>query len=307
MTNEITLYKKYRPDSFDFVVGNKDTVEYLQTVCEDEKVPHCILLSGPSGCGKTTLGRIIKDRLGCGKLDFAEINTADFRGVESAREIIKQSHYPPADGPSRVYIIDECHQLTKDAQNALLKVLEDTPDYLYFILCTTDPNKLLPTIISRSIQLKVQPLTEKEMRFLLMTIIKREKKKIAKGLIAQIHRDSFGRPREAINILDQVLPLPLDKQKKAALRIAEEFSESIELCRVLISGQGGWKKVSNILKGLKDSEPESIRRHVLGYAQSVLLNGGKQEAAVVIEEFWEPFYDVGFAGLVFACYSVMKG
>jgi len=108
-----------------------------------------------------------------------------------------------------------------------------------------------------------------------------------------------------LQILDQVLRVDPEQRLAVAKRSAEEQSESIELCRALIAGDG-WKKVSGILNGLKDQELEGIRRHVLGYAQAVLLKAENNRAALVLEEFLEPFFNTGFAGLVYACYSVTK-
>jgi DNA polymerase III gamma/tau subunit len=201
--------------------------------------------------------------------------------------------------------VHNCHKMTNDAQNALLKILEDTPQHVYFILCTTDPQKLIPTIKGRCSTFQVKPLMDSQMFHLLRSIVKAEEKNMEKPVYEQIILDAQGHARNALQVLDQVLRVDTDKRLEMARRSAEEMSQSIELCRALIGGSN-WKKVADILKGLKDQEAEGIRRHVLGYAQSVLLNGTNDQAAAVIEAFLEPLYDVGFSGLVYGCYSVMK-
>ena len=136
------LYKKHRPKTLARVVGNKSTVEALRSMLEARTLPHTLLFHGPSGTGKTTLARIVKNELGCLPTDFHEHNSSDFRGIDFIRELRSKVNLAAA-GPCRVWIIDECHQLTRDAQNAALKILEDTPSHVYFFLCTTDPQKLI--------------------------------------------------------------------------------------------------------------------------------------------------------------------
>ena len=201
--------------------------------------------------------------------------------------------------------VHNCHKLTNDAQNALLKILEDTPPHVYFILCTTDPHKLLKTIQGRCSQFTVKPLNERQMFKLLRSVVKAEGQDIPKVIYEQITQDSFGHPRNALQILDQVLRVDPEQRLAVAKRSAEEQSESIELCRALIAGDG-WKKVSGILNGLKDQEPEGVRRHVMGYAQAVLLKVESNRAALVLEEFREPFFNGGFSLLVLACYIIVK-
>ena len=308
--NKDVLYLKYRPKTLDEVVGNEDVVEILKNQLSGKcATARSILLHGPTGCGKTTLARIIATELGTKGSDLKEIDSADFRGIDTIRDIRKQSVYKPLESPCRVWILDECHKMSNDAQSALLKALEDTPKHIYYILCTTDPQKLLPTIRGRCSQLQVNPLTEKQMKMLLRRVVKAENESISKQVYDQITQDSMGHPRNALQILSQVLSVEEeDKRLKAAKKTAETQSKTIELCRALVE-KAAWKKVSNILKGLKGEDPEQIRRAVLGYCQSVLLGteSGNDGAAAVMEEFVEPFYNVGFPGLVLACYSVLFG
>mgnify|MGYP000844170103 FL=1 len=310
MEENLTLALKYRPKTLDEVVGNRQVVEVLRKQLSDESsqpLSHSILLHGSTGCGKTTLARIIARELGVQDDDLKEIDSADFRGIDTIREIRKQCQYKPLNSPYRVWILDEVHQLTKDAQSALLKTLEDTPKHVYFILCTTDPQKLLPTIRGRCSQFQVQPLTDKEMKRLLLRVVKAEGESLDKGVYEQIIQDSMGHPRNALQILAQVLAVDPDKRLGVAKRAAETQSQTIELCRALVN-RASWKNICEILKGLKDEDAEQIRRAVLGYCQSILLSGKQDnQAAVIMEAFMEPFYNSGFPALVLACYSVLFG
>jgi len=301
----MSLYLKYRPQTLAEMKGNNQIIRTLEGMLNNlEKCPHAFLLTGPTGCGKTTIGRIIANRLGCQGNDFREVDSADFRGIDTIRGIRNNTQFKALEGPCRVWLIDECHKLTNDAQNALLKILEDTPQHVYFILCTTEPQKLIATIKGRCSQFQVTPLNERQMTGLLRRTARGEGVKLDREIYEQIIQDSFGLPRNALQILEQVLSVEEEERLAVARRAAEEQSESIQLCRALLKKEN-WKKVAAILKGLKDQDPESIRRHVLGYAQSVVLNKQDDRAGLVLEEFIEPFYNSGFPGLVHACYIVI--
>jgi DNA polymerase III gamma/tau subunit len=307
---EGVLYLKYRPSSFDEVVGNEEVVQILRNqLGKDSKqpMPKTLLFHGPTGCGKTTLGRIVANELGAKGNDIREIDSADFRGIDTIREIRKQSTYKPLEGPCRVWILDECHKMTGDAQTALLKALEDTPSHVYYILCTTEPQKLLPTIRGRCAQYQVNPLSEKEMKVLLRRVVKAEGESLAKEIYEQITQDSLGHPRNALQILAQVLSVEEDKRMEIAKKSAETQSKTIELCRALVKRES-WSVVAGILSGLKEEDPESVRRAVLGYCQAILLGkNADPSVAEVMQEFIEPFYNSGFPGLTFACCSVILG
>lgn len=302
----MNLYLKYRPQTFDQIVGNETVVVSVQGMLQDRKTcPHSFLLHGETGCGKTTLGRIIATGLNCKGSDLREVDSGQFRGIDTIREIRSQCQFKPLEGDCRVWILDEVHQLSKDAMSALLKILEDTPEHVYFILCTTEPQKLLPTIRGRCSEFQLKTLSDGQMLTLLRTIVHEEGQTLTKIVYNQIIQDSFGHPRNALQILDQVLRVEPEKQLETAQRQAELQSQSIELCRLLMK-KAGWKEVRGVLTGLKDQEPESIRRHILGYCQSVLLNGDNDLAARIIEEFLEPLYNTGFTGLVYGCYAIIK-
>lgn len=303
----MSLYLKYRPKTLKELRGNEDIKLAVASMMEKpETCPHVFLLTGPTGCGKTTTARIMATMLGCSEQDCKEIDSADFRGIDTVREIRNSMKYHPLQGSCRVWIIDECHKMTNDAQSAALKMLEDTPSHVYFILCTSDPQKLLPTIKGRCVQFQVKPLNDEQMIGLLSRICRAEKTKVDEEVLRQITLDSLGHSRNAIQILEQVIRVPQEKQLEIARKTAEEQSQVIELCRALIQRMS-WKKVAVILTGLKDQEPENIRRVVLGYCQAILLKGENDGAAAVLEAFWEPTYNIGFPGIVFMCYQTIKG
>lgn len=303
----MSFHIKYRPTNFEEVQGNRTMILALENMIKDsENCPHAFLFHGETGTGKTTLARIVAKELGCTGSDIVEIDTAQFRGIDTIRDLRKSAKYTPLGGGNRVFIIDEIHKMTGDAQNAFLKLLEDAPKHIYFILCTTDPNSLLKTIRGRCSQFQTSPLTDKQLSNLLLRITEEEGKEISQEILEQIILDSQGLPRNALQILEQVLNVPENRRLKVAQKAAIEQTESIELCRLLIKGSS-WDKVKTILKGLKTQDAESVRRVVLGYASSVLLNGDNSQAGLILECFEEPFYNIGFPGLVLATYRVIKG
>lgn len=302
----MSLYHRYRPTTFDEVTGNEDLIASLKGTLLQEDPPHAILFSGPTGCGKTTLSRIVASELGCKGSDFQELDSASYRGIDDIREIRKQSMYMPVEGKCRVWLLDECHKLSNDAMNALLKALEDTPLHVFYILATTDPQKLLPTIRGRCAKFNVSLLNENQLYRLLRKVCRSEEVSIEKEILEQIAQDSEGHPRNALQILEQVMSVDPEKRLAVAKKTAEKQSQTIELCRALIGG-APWKKVAGILSGLKDEDPESIRRAILGYCNSILLKGEDAQAGKVMEQMLEPLYNTGWPGLTFACYAIVCG
>lgn len=298
------LYKKYRPSSLKGIIGNEATVRTLANMLERKTLPHTLLLQGPSGCGKTTLARILQAQLSCSEMDFAELNCSDFRGVDTIREIARQMHLAPTGGVARIWLLDEVHQMTKDAQNAALKILEDTPNHVYFFLCTTDPQKLIPTIKNRCCQLSVELLKREQLKKLIGRVLKREGEELSEELVEDITEASAGSARKALVILDRVLNLP-ESDREDAIKNDPEEKEVIELCRALIKGEQ-WSRVASLLKAIK-TEPENVRYAVLGYARACLLGGKNARAALVIDAFADNFYDSKEAGLALACYEIIEG
>jgi DNA polymerase III gamma/tau subunit len=198
--------------------------------------------------------------------------------------------------------VHNCHKLTKDAQEAFLKGLEDPPAHAYYVLCTTEPEKLLPTLRGRCSAFLVHLLTEPEMLKLLGRIAAREGAQIPRSSIQKIVEVSGGHCRDAIQMLQQMIADP--DATLASFQSSE--AKTIDLCRALI-GAKGWKEVASILAELKDEDVERTRRAVLGYCTVILLKGANERAMVVLDQFVSNFYDSGFPGLVHASYCVVNG
>lgn len=302
----MSLYHTYRPKTLAGVLGNEAAVSALEEMLGNPaKMPRVWLLHGGTGCGKTTIGRIIKSKLEVADNDFTEINSSEMRGIDTVRELIKNCMFKPMQGAYRMYLIDECHKMTNDAQNAILKLLEDTPSHLIICLCTTEPEKMIKAILGRCMPIQVAPLSDVLMGRLLKKVAKLEKATISEDVLEMIVKGSQGHPRNALNMLEAVLATPEEQRLEVAKRTQETQSQSIELCRALMNG-AKWGAIAAILTGLKEQDAESTRRAVLGYCQAVLLKGDNIKAGVIMDYFIEPFYHTGFPQLVHACYSVTK-
>lgn len=301
------LYKIHRPKKLSNIVGNEQVVKMLESKAKKDKIPHSILLSGPSGCGKTTLARIIAKLVDCGKRDIREINCADFRGIDTIRDIRSRMNLAPISGSSRVYIIDECHKLSNDAQNAFLKQLEDTPSHVYFILATTEPNRVIKTIRTRCTEISVKSLTTTQLSKLVSSVLKKENKKLSSTMITKIAENSEGSARKALVFLDQVIDMDDEKDMGELILASSDEIASVEIVKALLKTGTKWKDMSAILKSVDLKNAESIRYLVMAYSKAVLLNSGSSRAFLILDAFKDNFYDSKEAGLVHACYCIING
>lgn len=220
---KIALYQKYRSSTFDEVVGQEYIVRSIQNAIRQNKVGHAYLFCGPRGTGKTTMARLLAKSVNCehpeiapcGKCenciaalngthpDIIEINAANETHVEDIRDLIERSRLAPMQGMHKVYIIDEVHQLSSAASSALLKTLEEPPENVIFILATTDPQKLLPTIISRCQRYDFTKVRKDQIRDHLLSIAEKENIKMDAGAAEMIAVLSDGGMRDALSIMDQ--------------------------------------------------------------------------------------------------------
>ena len=218
------LYRKYRPQNFDEIVGQKSVVSVLKSAIEKNRISHAYLFSGPAGTGKTTIARIFARAINCAEsekpcnkcencmefstgqsLDLIEIDAASSRGIDEIRALRDGIRSLPFKAKYKVYIIDEVHMLTKEAFNALLKTLEEPPAHVIFILATTELDKVLDTIISRTQHFEFRKIGEDDLQKALEAIAKKEKAKLDPEVINIIAVLAEGSLRDAESMLDQAL------------------------------------------------------------------------------------------------------
>ena len=301
------LYHDHRPATLDALIGNDAQVEALQGIFGQpkEKWPRAFLVTGPSGCGKTTIARILaKECVKATEINIHEMNTADNRGIDTAREIIESLRYTPPGGGPVVWIIDECHMTTREWQNAMLKALEDGPKWCFFFLCTTLPAKVDKAIHTRCTQIKVESQSEESLYRLVRRVAKAEKFTLSDAVLRAVAVAATGSPRAALVGLEKVATIESEESQLAACSGSlEEETETIELCRALLGSS--WPAVATALEGLREQDPEKTRRAVLGYMTSVVLKSGKPQAALCLQAFADPTYDTAFPGVVLAAYTAM--
>ncbi|MEU3766957.1 DNA polymerase III subunit gamma and tau [Amycolatopsis keratiniphila] len=224
----LALYRKYRPATFAEVVGQEHVTDPLRTALAAGRINHAYLFSGPRGCGKTSSARIMARSLNCakgptpdpcgecnscrnlapegpGSVDVTELDAASHGGVDDARELRDRAFYAPADSRYRVFIIDEAHMVTTQGFNALLKIVEEPPEHLIFIFATTEPDKVLPTIRSRTHHYPFRLIPPSSMRELLERNVAAEGAKVEPAVYPLVIRAGGGSARDTQSVLDQLL------------------------------------------------------------------------------------------------------
>lgn len=199
------LYRKYRPSSLDELIGQSDAVQLIGEQIKNNNLSHAYLFSGPRGVGKTSLARIIATTIGCDPVfDITEIDAASHNKVDDVRELNDSVNFiASSPGKKRVFILDEVHMLSNAASNAFLKTLEEPPDHVIFILATTEPDRVIETIRSRTTQIAFKRIKNSDIITSLEKISKAEKIKLSKEILEYIANQSDGSLRDAINLFEQ--------------------------------------------------------------------------------------------------------
>jgi DNA polymerase-3 subunit gamma/tau len=240
----VVLARKYRSRNFEEMVGQDHVVRALTHALEQGRLHHAYLFTGTRGIGKTTVSRILAKCLNCTGpdgnggitakpcgvcsacreidadryIDYTELDAASNRGIDEARDLIERASYKPSVGRFKVFMIDEAHQLTKDAFNALLKTLEEPPDYLKFVLATTDPEKMLPTVLSRCLQFNLRPMAPQTVAEHLQSVLAKESVPVDPGALRLLSRAARGSMRDALSLTDQAIAYGGGQLEEAAVR-----------------------------------------------------------------------------------------
>ena len=232
------LYRTYRPQKFDEVAGQKQIIQTLKNAIKDNKIAHAYLFTGPRGTGKTTMAKLLAKALNCtcddvrpcnecaackainegSFADVIEIDAASNNGVDEVRSLIDKVKYAPIEGKYKVYIIDEVHMMSQGAFNALLKTLEEPPAHVIFVLATTEPHKVLPTILSRCQRFDFGRISTSDIKERIIDVLSSENVTYDDDVIDLVSELCDGGMRDALSILDQTIAYAGDHLKAEDVR-----------------------------------------------------------------------------------------
>lgn len=308
MTTELHL--KYRPSSWKEVLGQRPVVKSLKQVL-DKGLSRTFLLTGPSGMGKTTVARLIAKHVGCDPEEVLEIDGATNTGIDDMREVASRLNYVSIGGSPRCVIVDECHAISKASFQSLLKILEEPPPGVYWVLCTTEADRVPKQIKTRCTDYALRPVSDSLLSDLLVHVRHEEKFTITDKGLGLIVEASEGSPRQVLVFLAKCARLQKSSSIRSVLEQSGEPAEVVDLCRALLGVASGrsvsWKRMAELVRNIK-TPPETVRIIVLRYMNAVMLGGNESKAAAamsVMSNFQEPFRDrEGTAPLTMACAMV---
>ena len=298
------LHLKYRPQTFDEVVGQAAVVSSLKKALASKNLPHAFLFTGPSGTGKTTLARIVATIIGVPVGNILEIDAATNSGVDNMRAVTDLARYKSLrdEGGRKFIIVDECHALSKSTWQSMLKAIEEPPEHVFWALCTTESDKVPDTIRTRCLSYNLKEVSSDDLHDLLNNVNKKEKLNVPDDLVGIVARHAGGSARRALVYLSQVVGIT---DKKEALRLLEsgvgDEKEAIDLARMLCGGKNtNWSEAMRVCALLEGESPEGVRLVICNYAASALKESKSPERLLAVlaafrgpysaSEKWGPLY-----------------
>ena len=302
----MNLYEKHRPKTFAEMEGD---FSFFDKMLEKEHHSHVFLFTGIPGSGKSASAHALSNAVHANPSYKFHVNCGDDSSVETIRSFIEMTKLPPmADGPYFI-MLDECQKLTNSAQNALLIPLENTPEYVYWVLCSSEPEKLIPALKTRCTLVNYPGLPERSIRNILKRIADAEGFDIPKMLLGDIAEIAEGSARRAIVIMEEIAAASEDQQESLLDQHKNNFNDDSDvanLCKMLYLDKPMWSDVVSCLSAMKNKgvQAESIRRTILSWGMSMILRGNKSESIPgVMRVFKDNVFDSDWAGLTIQCFS----
>lgn len=295
--NDLPLDQKYRPVILDEVVGQPETVKSLKKALDSKTRPHAFLFEGPSGCGKTTLARIVANVMQCSPENIIEADGATATGIDAVRELTSGLRYQGfGETPNKMYLIDECHMLSKNAWAALLKAVEEPPEHVYFAFCTTEGSKVPEAIKTRCLAYSLKKVKYDALMDLLEMVVLKEKMDPIDKLLGMIARAADGSPRQALKLLAKTIFCDDVEEAEKLLEGSLENKEIIDLCRLVIKGDLTWEKLTSTLKAMPEVNAEGIRIVIVNYINTCLMGArNRNDTEFLLDmqtQFVKPFNPV---------------
>ncbi len=203
--NQKTLYLKYRPQTLDEIIGQEELVKVLKNSIANNNISHAYLFSGGRGTGKTTAARAFAKELGIHKEDVLELDAASNNGIDNMRDLNSSANTLPYHSKYKMYILDEAHMLTPQAWNAFLKTLEEPPAHVIFVMCTTEPEKMLDTVLSRCTKFGLKSPNQEILTSFLSNVCEKERVKIEKSALQLLALSGDGSYRDSLSSLQKIL------------------------------------------------------------------------------------------------------
>jgi len=271
-----------RPDDIGKIFGQDHIQELLINWLEDTtKVPPSLLISGPYGTGKTTIAKLLASRLAQSDTDITEINAANARGIDDARQWAEAARFSPLGLGSKVFIIDELHQMTTAAQSALLKVIEEPPHKIHFFLCTTEPSRLLPTIRSRCTHIELRLLSEIDTTELLAFNFQG---KLSEEIMIAIHKKSGGHARDAVKIAEMAVLTRTVSVADLNRNVGYGYQEIEAILLQILNQKISWHGAVKVLNQITD---EQILSDVVNQTIDRAVAEGVPEVVLHYKDFLE--------------------
>lgn len=281
---------KYRPRDFSEVRGQDAVVSSLQKMLKGGAVAHAYLFSGPSGCGKTTLARILCDKLDIQAAGVTEVDAASNTGIDAMRDLVAPLRYKGfGNAPKKGVVIDECHRLSKQAWDSLLKIVEEPPEHVFFFFCTTEVDKVPAAIVTRCAAYSLKRSSYDDLMDLLELVVDAERLEPIKGLLPLIAKASDGSPRLALVNLGKTNACEDLGEAEILLESPSESKEVIDLCRALIKNDLDWQTLTKTLKAMPETPAETVRILICNYMASCAMGARTDKEAIRILGIMECF------------------